>query len=253
MRFSLCDEEKDRYRRQLMLPEIGESGQQRIKRSTVMIAGLGGLGSIAAYYMAAAGVGHLKVVDMDRVAVHNLNRQIIHHTADVGTLKTGSARTKLAAINPWCRIEAVATRIDADSVAAIVIGCDLIIDGSDTIATRRVLNRAARKEGIPLIFGAVGGFDGMAATFMPSGSACLECLFPGHSDRPTHEIGVIGPAAGLVASLQCMEALKILTGMGSDLAGALIHVHGRGMRIKKSAVDQNPDCPVCSGGSYAEK
>jgi len=243
---SLTPDEKIRYRRQLILPEIGTHGQQRLKGATVMIAGLGGLGSISAYYMAAAGVGHLKIVDADRVAGHNLNRQILHATADIGRPKTDSALSRLEALNPFCRIEPVAARIDGQSVGAMIGGCDLIIDGLDTLDARRVLNRAALKAGIPYIFGGVTGFDGMAATFIPGRSACLECIFPESTERTPEEIGIIGPAAGVVASLQCIEAVKLLVGRGADLAGTLMHFHGLGMRFKKVAIDRNPACPVCA-------
>ena len=245
----LSEEETIRYRRQLIVPEIGEQGQQRLKRATVLIAGLGGLGSISAYYLAAAGVGHLKIVDMDRVVVHNLNRQILHLSSDIDSLKTESARLKLEALNPWCHIEAMALHIDADSVDAIVKDCYLIMDGTDNIYTRRVLNRASLSNRIPYIFGAVGGFDGMVSTFIPGRTACLECLFPTGTHEPTGEIGVIGPTAGVVASLQSLEAVKILTGQKPALAGALMHFHGLTMRLKKTALDPNPDCHACSAES----
>ena len=246
MRVMLSEEEKDRYRRQLIMPEIGEQGQQRLKRATVLIAGLGGLGSIVAYYLAAAGVRHLKISDMDRVAVHNLNRQILHLSTDIGTLKTESARFKLAALNPWCHIETMASRIDGDSVDAMVSSCDLIMDGTDNVGTRRVLNRASLSNGIPYIFGAVGGFDGMVSTFIPGQTACLECLFPAGTREPAGEIGVIGPTAGVVASLQSAEAIKILAGQNPGLAGTLMHFHGLSMRLNKTVIDPNPDCHVCS-------
>jgi molybdopterin-synthase adenylyltransferase len=243
--FSLSPEEEVRYRRQLMLPEIGARGQQRLKRATVMIAGLGGLGSISAYYMAAAGVGHLKIVDPDRVAGHNLNRQILHASADIGRPKTASALERLRALNPFCHIEPIAARIDSHSVSAMVRGCNLVIDGLDTLDTRRVLNRAAHKTGIPYIFGGANGFDGMVATFIPGRSACLECIFPESIDSLPEETGIIGPAAGVVASLQCIEALKLLIGRGADLSGALVHFHGLDMRFKKISVDRYPACRVC--------
>lgn len=246
MPFCLSEEEKIRYRRQLSMPEIGAGGQQHLKQASVMIAGLGGLGSISAYYMAAAGVGHLKLADSDQVAGHNLNRQILHSTVDIGRPKTDSAREKLKALNPWCLIEPMAERIADDTVEAMVGGCDLIIDGTDNIGTRRVLNRAAQEACIPFIFGGVNGFDGMLTTFIPGRSACLECIFPGQKRRPPEEIGVIGPAAGVIACLQCVEAVKILTGNGADLSGTLVRFHGRGMRMEKTAVDPDPDCPVCS-------
>ena len=242
---TLSEEEKIRYRRQLIMPEIGECGQQRIKQATVMIAGLGGLGSLSAYYMAAAGVGHLKIVDMDRVAGHNLNRQILHTTADLGKPKTVSALAKLEALNPWCHIETMATRITGDTVGAMASGCDLILDGTDTIDTRRVLHRAALEKNIPFIFGGVNGFDGMVATFIPGHFACLECIFPANAHPAPETIGVIGPAAGVIASLQCMEAVNLLVGKKAGLSGSLMHFHGLDMRIKKVAIDRNPACRCC--------
>jgi len=245
MRSSFSEEEKIRYRRQWIMPEIGERGQKRIKQATVMIAGLGGLGSISAYYMAAAGVGHLKIIDMDRVAGHNLNRQILHTTADIGKPKTESALAKLKALNPWCHIEPMAARISDDTVGAMVSGCDLILDGTDTIDTRRVLHRAAWEKNIPFIFGGVNGFDGMVATFIPGQFACLECIFPADAHPASEAIGIIGPAAGVIASLQCIEAVKLLIGKGAGLSGSLMHFHGLDMRIKKVAIDRSPACRNC--------
>jgi molybdopterin/thiamine biosynthesis adenylyltransferase len=246
MPFSLSKEEEVRYRRQLIVPDVGAGGQRQLKQATIMIAGLGGLGSISAYYMAAAGVGHLKIVDIDRVAVHNLNRQILYNTADIGKLKTDSAREKLTALNPACHIETLPARINDDTVDAMVDGCDLILDGTDNVETRRVLNRSAQGEGIPFIFGGVNGFDGMLSTFIPGRSACLECIWPGAPGRSHEEIGIIGPTVGVIASLQCVEAMKILIGRGADLSGILVHFHGLGMRIKKTVVEPDPDCRVCS-------
>ncbi|WP_372683118.1 ThiF family adenylyltransferase [Desulfosarcina sp.] len=245
MPFCLSEEEKLRYRRQLSIPEIGVSGQRRLKQATVLIAGLGGLGSISAYYMAAAGIGHLKIIDMDRVAGHNLNRQILHTTADLGKEKTASALAKLKSLNPWCHIEAVAARITDDTVGAMVSGCDLILDGTDTIDTRRVIHHAAWEKNIPFIFGGVNGFDGMVATFIPGRFACLECIFPANTHPVSEAIGIVGPAAGVIASLQCVEAVKLLIGRGAGLSGSLMHFHGLDMRIKKIAIERNPDCRIC--------
>jgi len=242
----LTQEEQIRYCRQLILPEIGVRGQHRLKRATVMIAGLGGLGSVSAFQLAAAGVGHLKIIDMDRVALHNLNRQILHTTADIGMLKTKSALKKLEALNPCCRIETVTVQIADDTIGEMVRGCDLILDGTDNLAARRALNRAARDAKIPFIFGGVNGFDGMVATFIPGRSACLECIFPQKTQRTPAEIGVIGPTVGVIASLQCLEAVKLLTRQESDLAGSLIHFHGADMRLKKATVEPNPDCRICT-------
>jgi molybdopterin/thiamine biosynthesis adenylyltransferase len=248
MPLSLSDEEIQRYRRQLSMPEIGTRGQQHLKQATILIAGLGGLGSISAYYMAAAGVGQLKIADSDQVASHNLNRQILHTTVDIGKFKTVSACEKLKALNPWCHIDPLAERISDDTVGVMVSGCDLILDGTDNIGTRRVLNRAAQEAGIPFIFGGVNGFDGMLTTFIPGQSACLECIFPGNSHRSPEVTGVIGPAVGVIASLQSVEAVKILTGNGADLSGTLVRFHGLGMRMEKTIVDPDPDCRVCASG-----
>ena len=244
----LTEEEQTRYRRQIVMPEIGRHGQRQLKKATVLIAGLGGLGSISAYYMAAAGVGHLKIVDHDRVAGHNLNRQILHATSDIGQAKTASALPKLKALNPWCHIETLTQSITPDTVDAMTSGCDLIIDGTDNLAARKALNRASQKASIPFIFGGVSGFDGMLAVFVPGQSACLECLFPIDAKASAEEIGVVGPAVGVIASMQSVEALKILTGNGADLAGVLIHFHGLGMRTKKMAMEPNPDCAICGNG-----
>lgn len=242
----LSKDDTIRYRRQLIMPEIGEAGQQRIKQATVMVAGVGGLGGLSACYMAAAGVGRLKIVDKDRVAVHNLNRQILYTTADVGKWKTACARSRLEALNPSCRIEALNETIGPDTIVDMARGCDLIIDGTDSIRTRDVLNRAALMFKISYIFGGVNGFDGMLATFSPGKGACLACIFPEAPPTAAGEIGIIGPTAGVIASLQCMEAIKRLIGRGSGLAGVLIHVHGLDMRIKRMVIERNPDCPVCA-------
>lgn len=245
MPIHLSKDETIRYRRQLIMPEIGLDGQQRIKAATVMIAGIGGLGGLSAWYMAAAGVGRLKIVDMDRVALHNLNRQILYSTLDIGRRKTTCARDRLTALTPSCQIEAIHEAIEPDTVADMARGCDLIIDGSDNFETRAALNQAALSLGIPFIFGGVNGFDGMAAVFSPGKGPCLACMFP-KPPPAAGENGIIGPTAGVIASLQSMQAIKQLIGKGSGLSGMLIHVHGLDMRIKKMVIDRNPACPVCA-------
>ena len=235
-----------RYRRQLILPEIGQAGQRQIKKATVMVAGLGGLGGLSAYYLAAAGVGRLRLVDHDRVVLHNLNRQILYTSADIGKWKSACARDRLEALNPLCRIEAFNAVIMPDTIAHRAQGCDLIIDGTDNLETRYVLNRVALKLGIPFIFGGVNGFDGMLAVFTPGRGPCLACLFPQPPPKAAGEIGIIGPTAGVIPSLQCLEAIKRLIGKGSLVAGTLIHFHGLDARLKKMVVTRNPDCPVCA-------
>jgi adenylyltransferase/sulfurtransferase len=153
MASGLSTDETQRYRRQLIMPEIGVTGQKRLKEATVMVAGVGGLGGLSACYLAAAGVGRLKIVDGDRVAVHNLNRQILYTTAEIGQWKTDCARQRLTALNPLCQVAAINASIQPDTVARMVQGCGLIIDGTDTLETRGVLNQAALTMGIPFIFG----------------------------------------------------------------------------------------------------
>jgi adenylyltransferase/sulfurtransferase len=246
MPVDLSEAEKIRYQRQLIMPEIGIRGQRLLKQATVMVAGLGGLGSVSAFYMAAAGVGHLKIIDMDQVDSHNLNRQILHSTHDIGKLKTESALEKLKALNPACRIEGISEQITADTAAHMVRSCNLILDGTDNLDTRRVLNRAAGYARIPFIFGGVNGFDGMVATFIPGQTACLACIFPDTGHRKSAEKGIIGPTAGVIASLQCMEAVKLLTQQKKNLAGNLIHFHGADMQLKRMVVESDPECPICS-------
>ncbi len=242
----LSTDETLRYRRQMIMPEIGVAGQQRLKAATVMIAGIGGLGGLSASYMAAAGVGRLIIVDMDRVADHNLNRQILYTTNDIGRWKSTCALDRLTTLNPFCQVEAVNQAVSQDTVDDIVCGCDLIIDGSDNFAMRTTLNQAALKRSIPFIFGGVNGFNGMLAVFSPGKGACLQCLFPKPPSSMNGKIGIVGPTAGVIASLQSMEAIKHIIGHKSINASMLIHFHGLDMRFKKMRIDRNPDCPVCS-------
>jgi molybdopterin-synthase adenylyltransferase len=241
----LSEEDVLRYRRQIIMPEIGEAGQRLIKNATVMIAGLGGLGGLSACYMAAAGVGRLKLVDNDQVALHNLNRQILYASSDIGKWKTVCAHDRLKALNPSCQIESFSATIEPDTIVDIVRDCDLIVDGTDTLETRNVLNKMAVELRIPFIFGGVNGFNGMMAVFSPGRGACLACMFPNPPPKFSGEIGVIGPTAGVIASLQCMEAIKRLIGKGSDFPGALFHFHGLNTRLKKMVINRNPDCLVC--------
>ena len=242
----LSEDEMRRYRRQLIMPDIGVAGQQRLKQARVMIAGVGGLGGFSALHMAAAGVGRLVIVDMDRVADHNLNRQMLYTMNDIGRWKTACARDRLTALNPLCQVDAINQAIDADTVDDMTRGCDLIIDGSDNFDMRATLNQAALTLGIPFIFGGVSGFDGMVAVFSPGKGACLRCLFPKAPSPPTGEIGIIGPTVGVIASLQSMEAITLLTGNKMAQPCTLTHFHGLDSRFKKMVIKRNPECPVCA-------
>ena len=241
----LIDSERERYARQIMIPQIGEEGQKRLKAATVFIAGLGGLGSISAQYIAAAGVGELIIVDHDRVSLSNLNRQILHRTADLDWPKTESARKKLAALNPECRIRPIATKITADNAGTLIAGADLILDATDNMATRLHLNRAAMSQGIPFVYGGIDGFDGMVSSFVPGETGCLECIFTDSAGKDRPEPGVLGPTAGIISSIQSLEAIKYFTGAGDMLKGRLLYIQGLTMSFREVCIEPNPDCPVC--------
>jgi molybdopterin/thiamine biosynthesis adenylyltransferase len=242
----LTEEEAQRYSRQIALPEIGVEGQLRLAAGRVMVAGLGGLGSIAAYYLAAAGVGYLKLIDRDRVALENLNRQILHTTFDLERLKSESAAEKLGRLNPHCRIEAVHTTIEEGNAAALLADCAVIFDATDNRETRQVLNRASLRRHVPFVFGGISGWEGMVSTFIPGRSACFSCLFPPQAEATeSAPPPALGPTAGLVASIQCLETLRLLIGAPPQLAGRLLRFSGLTMEFRTLKIDRNPGCPVC--------
>ena len=243
----LNEDLKRRYRRQLILPEIGEEGQQRLGKAKVLIVGLGGLGSISSYYLAAAGVGHLRIVDRDGVEVGNLNRQLLHSTDDLGRPKVESASEKLLRLNPACYVQPMIVNIRDGNASALAKGCNLIIDATGNVGTRHVLNRASLEKQIPFIYGGINGWNGMAATFIPGKTGCLACLFP--PERPSGggpSIPALGPTAGVIASIQSMEALRILLGLPPQLAGRLLTFRGLEMRFLSTPVGQDPECPLCA-------
>jgi len=243
----LTEEQKRRYRRQMMLPEVGEEGQQKLGKATVLIVGLGGLGSISSYYLAAAGVGHLRIVDRDAVGLENLNRQLLHSTDDLGRPKAESASEKLLRLNPSCHVQTVIVNVGDKNASGLAKDCSLIIDATDNLATRHVLNRVSLKKQIPFIYGGINGWNGMAATFIPGKTGCFACLFPPHKPRSREPaIPVLGPTVGIIASIQSMEALRILLGLPSQLAGKLFTFRGLDMRFRMTPMEQNPGCPVCA-------
>ena len=239
----LTPNEMIRYSRQIRMAEIGSEGQMKLKKARVFLAGLGGLGSVLAYYLAAAGVGHLRIVDKDTVSLDNLNRQILHFTKDIGRAKTVSAREKLEALNPECHIEVIQDEIDERSGELLVDGSDLIVDGMDNFRTRRILNRVAVKKRIPFIVGGVDGLSGMVFTVIPGVAPCFECIFPGVDEE--REVAVLGATAGVVASLQVMEAVKVVLGLGKTLSGRLLVFQGRDMTFREITIERNPKCVVC--------
>ncbi len=241
----LSDEMKSRFHRQIIIPEIGEAGQESLASSKVLVAGLGGLGSVSSYYMTAAGVGHLKIIDDDAVSLDNLNRQILHNTGDIGRIKVDSGSEKLEKLNPSCRIEKLHTDIISPESHIFAEGCSLIIDATDNLTARNALNKMSLEKNIPLIYGGIDGWNGMVTTFIPGRTACLACLFPvKESEKKT--IGALGPVAGIISSIQSVEAIRILLGEKPGLAGRMLRFTGDQMDFKYSKIDKNPDCPVCS-------
>ena len=237
----ITEEEQKRYHRQILM--LGEAGQEKLKAARVLIAGAGGLGTVISVYLAAAGVGTLRIVDCDVVEASNLNRQILHWGGDIGRPKTASASEKLAALNALIRVEEVAGRIDETSIDAITKDCDLIVDAMDNFPTRYLLNRTALRKGIPFIHGAVRGLYGQATTVLPGKTPCLRCIFPGSPPREVFPI--IGATCGVIGSIEATEAIKLLTGRGEPLAGRLFIWDGMAASADSIVVERNPACPDC--------
>lgn len=244
----------ERYSRHLLLPQVGEEGQQKLRAARVLLVGAGGLGSPAAYYLAAAGVGTLRIADDDVVDRSNLQRQILHADARVGMAKVQSAATALGALNPGVQVEAIEARVTADNVERLMQDVDVVIDGADNFATRYLLNDACVRLGKPLVYGAVQQFEGQVSVFdagRQRGQApCYRCLFP--SPPPPElapncaETGVLGVLPGVIGLLQATEAIKLLLGIGDSLAGRLLNFDALSMRFHELRLKPDPSCPVCA-------
>lgn len=246
----------ERYSRQLRLPGFGLAGQQRLQRARVLLVGAGGLGSPAGFYLAAAGVGTVRLADDDVVDRSNLQRQILHAEARIGMPKVASAALAIAALNPRTRIETVPERITAANVECVLEGVDLVLDGADNFPVRYLLNDACVKLGIPLVYGAVHRFEGQVSLFDAGrhrGSApCYRCLFPEppppEASPNCAEAGVLGVLPGIIGLLQATEAIKLLAGIGEPLRGRLLQVDALGMRFRELRLPADPGCAVCAPG-----
>jgi molybdopterin/thiamine biosynthesis adenylyltransferase/rhodanese-related sulfurtransferase len=246
----LNDEERRRYSRHVMLPEIGVAGQERLKAARVLCLGAGGLGSPAALYLAAAGVGTIGLVDDDRVALSNLHRQLLHGTKDVGRPKTESARERLRDVNPQIEVRLHACRFESANAEEILRDYDLIVDGTDNFATRYLSNDVAVFARKPNVYGSIFRFDGQTTVFAPHlGGPCYRCLFP---EPPPPgavpscaEAGVLGVLPGIVGTMQAAEALKLILGIGEPLIGRLVHFDALKMKFREFNLKRDPDCPVC--------
>ncbi|AJC44849.1 molybdopterin-synthase adenylyltransferase MoeB [Xanthomonas sacchari] len=244
----------DRYSRHLRLPEVGVEGQRRLQAARVLLVGAGGLGSPAGFYLAAAGVGHLRIADDDVVERSNLQRQILHGDARIGQAKVDSAAASLGALNPGVRVEAVRERVTADNVERLLQDVDVVLDGSDNFPARYMLNDACVKLGKPLVYGAVQRFEGQVSVFDAGrrrGQApCYRCLFP---EPPPPEFapncadaGVLGVLPGIVGLLQANEVLKLLLDIGEPLRGRLLHFDALAMRFRETRLSADPQCPLCA-------
>jgi molybdopterin/thiamine biosynthesis adenylyltransferase/rhodanese-related sulfurtransferase len=249
----LTADQRARYRRHLTLPEVGEEGQAKLLDAKVLLLGAGGLGSPAALYLAAAGVGTIGLVDADVVDVSNLQRQVIHTTERAGMPKTQSAEAALRALNPDVQVKSFPERLTSDNALRILEGFDLVIDGGDNFPTRYLLNDASLITGIPCIHGSVFRFEGQVTTFVPRQGPCYRCLYPKPpppSLAPScAEAGVLGVLPGIVGLLQANEALKLILSQGTPLVGRLLTFDALETRFVELKLRRDPRCPVCADGT----
>jgi adenylyltransferase/sulfurtransferase len=248
----LTEEQFQRYARHLILDEVGEAGQARLLAARVLVVGAGGLGSPMLLYLAAAGIGTIGIVDDDRVDLTNLQRQIVHATRRVGDLKVDSARDTLAAVNDGIRVQTHAMRLGPDNAEALIADYDIVADGSDNFATRYLLTDLCFRLKKPLIAAALSPFEGQLSTFRPylgAGHPCYRCLFhepppPGLVPR-CEEAGILGAVAGVLGTLQAVEVLKEVLGLGDSLDGTLLIYDALGARFHRIRIAKDPDCPTC--------
>ena len=246
---TLTPAQRNRYQRHLLLPEVGETGQQKLLDAKVLMLGAGGLGSPSALYLAAAGVGHLGIIDMDVVDESNLQRQILHNLDRVGMRKVDSAKMALTGMNPDLAVTTYDTRLGADNILDIIDGYDVIVDGTDNFPTRYLVNDAALLKKIPVVHGSIFRFEGQVTIFDPYNGPCYRCLIP---EPPPAELapscaeaGVLGVLPGIVGSIQALEALKMILGLGEPLIGRLLAFDALEESFRTFKVRRDPQCPAC--------
>lgn len=246
---NFTDEQVTRYSRHILLPEVGGKGQKKIAQAKILIVGAGGLGSPAAFYLAAAGVGTIGLIDSDVVDLSNLQRQVIHQTPDVGRPKVQSAREKIEALNPDVKVVTYEDRFLAKNALELVRGYDVVIDGVDNFPAKFLINDACVLAGKPLVHGGILRFDGRVTTIIPRQSACYRCVFK-HPPPPglvasCQEAGVIGVLAGIIGTIQATEALKLVLGIGRPLTNRLLDFDARRTAFREIKTRRNPHCPLC--------
>ena len=248
----LTPEELHRYRRQTLLATLGEDGQKRIKGARVLIVGVGGLGSPASVYLAAAGVGTIGLVDFDVVELSNLQRQTLYGTSDVGLSKMDVASKRLRTLNPHVSIHTHEVRLSEDNAARILGEYDIVIDGVDNFPARYLINDTCVQLGTPYIHGSVSRFEGQATVFDAVRGPCYRCLFPdpppGSLAPPSAEVGIIGTVPGIIGTIEASEAIKLIIGAGNPLIGRLLVFDMLEMKFREVAIEKNPACPVCGKG-----
>lgn len=239
----LSEKELVRYDRQILIEGFGEEGQKKLKQAKVFIAGIGGLGSPVSIYLAAAGLGTIRIVDRDNVELSNLNRQVLHWSSDIGREKVNSAADKLGALNPHVKIEAIKETINESNVSQLIGDSDVIIDAMDNLETRHLLNRLSLKKHIPFFHGAVRGFEGRASTFIPGQTACFACMYG--VAMPEQKFPIIGTTAAVIGSIQATEVIKYITGLGKLLLNRLLVFNGLTMEFTEYKINKNPECTQC--------
>ena len=246
----LTPDQRNRYQRHLLLPEVGVEGQLKLLDAKVLLLGAGGLGSPAALYLAAAGVGTIGIIDMDVVDESNLQRQILHNMDRIGERKVDSAKKTLTAINPDVNVVAYDTRLGADNVMDLLGEYDLVVDGADNFPSRYLLNDAALKTGVPVVHGSIFRFEGQATVFKPHDGPCYRCLIPepppADMAPSCAEAGVLGVLPGIIGSIQAVEAIKLILDLGDDLSGRLLAYDSMDQTFRTFTVQRDPACPACS-------
>jgi molybdopterin/thiamine biosynthesis adenylyltransferase len=245
----LTEQQIERYSRHIILEHVGGAGQEKLLSSKVLIVGAGGLGAPAALYLAAAGIGTIGIIDSDNVDLTNLQRQIIHYTADVGREKVKSARAKIQAINPDVTVRTYQTRVSAENISEIIRQYDFVMDGTDNFPAKFLINDACYFEKVPFSHAGILRFDGQLITVLPGDTACYRCIFnsppPADVVPSCSQAGVLGVLAGVIGSLQATEAMKYLLGIGDLLTNVLLAYNALTMEFRKVRLNRNPNCPLC--------
>jgi molybdopterin/thiamine biosynthesis adenylyltransferase len=243
---TLSNNEMVRYERHLIIPDVGKDGQLKLKHGSALIVGLGGLGSAIAIYLAAAGVGCVGIIDDDTINLSNMHRQVLYTESQLGGLKVNYARQRMLDINPLIQVDVYPQRFESSSAVTIAAPYDILVDGSDNLATRYLLNEIAFQMGKPYVYGAIYHFEGQVSVFDARYGPCYRCIFSTQNQPDDRPIGVFGAVPGVIGSLQAAEVLKLLIGIGTPLIGKLLMVDILESRFHMIQLHKNPACPVCA-------